>query len=127
MAEKKESYISGITEGEYALPDMKDYKAHGNATIKPCFSLNLIKDGNVRSFQYYHLESDSKFTVQGDEHHIAIRFDGTPVTIRGRNLWRLYDMIHQHRMPWVWEADRHFVENDDPILTGIEIGEKEQD
>ena len=47
------------------------------------------------------------------------------VTIRGRNLWRLYDYIHQHKMPWVMRVDvgRDFAADDEPVVTAIEFAE----
>jgi hypothetical protein len=41
------------------------------------------------------------------------------VTIRGRNLWRLYDYIHQHRIPWIMQASRDFSQDGQTIVTDI--------
>lgn len=43
------------------------------------------------------------------------------VTIKGRNLWRLYDYVHQHRMPWIMQADRDLAEGQESLITAIDI------
>ena len=53
-----------------------------------------------------------------------VRFAGlksVQVTIRGRNLWRLYDYLHQHRMPWIMRADRDFADDKEPIIIAIDF------
>jgi len=100
---------------------MKDYKAYGNPTIKPCYALSLIVGGAIRSFQYYHLESNSTFSIENDEQCIRLRFNDTPITIRGLNLRRFYDYVMQHRMPWVWMVDRDFSEAQEGIVTDIDV------
>jgi hypothetical protein len=55
---------------------------------------------------------------------ITLRFAGThvmQVTIKGRNLWRLYDYVHQHRMPWIMQADRDLAEGQESLITAIDI------
>lgn len=127
MAEDSEKYSKlAVGEAEETLPNLTEYKPHGNPTIKPCYTLHCIISGTVTSFQYYHLESHSSFATEGNKDRIRIAFDGTPIVIHGRNLWKLYRYIMEHRMPWVWRADRDFAEDRKPILTGIEVGEKDQ-
>jgi len=47
------------------------------------------------------------------------------VSIRGRNLRRLYELIHQHRIDWVMRVDRgrDFAGDGATVVTGIEIEE----
>jgi hypothetical protein len=112
------------------LPDTSaPYLAHGRAANKPVYTLHccLGKDG-YRSFQYMHLDSDSTFSIDHKGHVISVRFVGTKivqVTICGRNLWRLYDYLHQHRLPWVMRAERDFSDGTDKqvVITAIEIEE----
>jgi len=84
----------------------------------------LGKNG-YRSFQYVHLDSDSTFEQRSGQ-VITLRFAGTKimqVTITGRNLWRLFDYLHQHRMPWIMVADRDFAADSEPVITRIAIAE----
>lgn len=110
-------------------PDLVDldgaYQAHARPSNKPVQSIHCLlgKEG-VRSFQYVHLDSDSQFRVTNGGQVIVVRFAGlksVQVTIRGRNLWRLYDYLHQHRMPWVMRADRDFAADKEPIITAIDF------
>ena len=121
--------INPVHEPEAADFDLPDpaapYQAHARASNKPVFSLHccLGKDG-FRSFQYVHLDSGSSFTTDQAGHVITLRFIGTQVSqviIRGRKLWRLYDYIHQHRMPWVMRADRNIADREEMIVTEIKI------
>jgi hypothetical protein len=112
------------------LPDASaPYQAHGRASNKPVYTLHcaLGKDG-FRSFQYAHLDSNSEFRIEPKGHVITVRFVGTKVmtvTVRGRNLWKVYDYLHQHRLPWIMRADRDFADGADkqPLITTIEIEE----
>jgi hypothetical protein len=113
------------------LPDLGGpYQAHARPSTKPVYTLHccLGKDG-YRSFGYVHLDSDSTFKVDQGGHVITIRFDGTKttqITITGRNLWRVYDLVHQHRMSWIMRADRDMAADKETIILGIEIVEVEE-
>jgi hypothetical protein len=116
-------------EDEPADNDLLDssapYQAHARPANKPVYTLHccLGKDG-YRSFQYVHLDSDSSFQTTSAGHVVTLRFAGThvmQVTIRGRNLRGLYDYLHQHRIPWVMRADRDLAEEQEAIVTTIEI------
>jgi hypothetical protein len=113
---------------EKELPDSSaPYQAHARPSNKPVYSLHccLGKNG-YRSFQYVHFDSDSRFQMTDKGHAITLRFIGTrmmQVRIVGRNLWRLYDLLHQHRVPWVMQVDRDFREGKEPVITAIEIEE----
>lgn len=110
---------------ECDLPNLGsgEYQAHGLAANKPLFAIHLhTAKGELRSFQYVHLDSDCRYTPGC----IALRFIGLKpmeVVIRGRNLWRLYDCIHRHVMPWVVEIDaaRDFVPDGHPVINRIEF------
>ena len=88
----------------------------------------ILKDRSIRSCQYNQLESDSSFTFlpQGKGNRLVLRFSGTAglkVVIEGRNLWRLYDYIAQHRMAWVHElsAERDFEGEDEAVVNAIDF------
>ncbi len=103
------------------LPSLKDgdYQAHARAANKPVYAIHFVTpSGEVRSFQYVHLDSGSQFTAE----RITLAFMGMEpvrVVIEGRNLWRLYDYIHQHRMPWVMVAGRDFAKDGQTIVTRV--------
>ena len=85
----------------------------------------LGADG-YRSFQYVHLDSDASLSADGKGQVLRLRFCGsktTAVTIRGRNLSRLYDYLHQHRIAWVMrmDRDRDFASGNEPVVTSIDI------
>lgn len=90
-------------------PEGTAYQAHARPGNKLLPSIHFILgDRSIRTCQYIHLESDSRFSPlpQGKGHRLAFRFSGSTsvgVVIEGRNLWRLYDYIAQHRMPWICE------------------------
>lgn len=85
-----------------------------------------------RAFQYMHLDSDASFGYTKDGQEMVFRFVGlTPleVTVRGRNLLRIFDYIQLHRIAWIREADRDFEDGEAvdekgrplPIITSIVI------
>jgi hypothetical protein len=108
------------------LPDLAaGYQAHARPSNRPVYSLHCVRGKQgVQSFQYVHLDSASKFEADDRGHVLSLRFCGSrhwEITIRGRNLWRLYDYIHQHRMPWVQQADRDFAADKEPIVSAISV------
>ena len=63
---------------ERGLPSLGDgnYRAFARASNKPLYALHFISpQGDVRSFQYMHLDSDSSFTPE----RIALRFTGIKI------------------------------------------------
>jgi hypothetical protein len=110
------------------LPDVsKGYEHCARPSHHALYSLHFIlgTDG-YRSFQYVHLDSQSSLTTDGKGQVIRLRFCGskvTAVTIRGRNLSRLYDYIHQHKIAWVMRMDRDFGTGNEPVVTAIDIEE----
>jgi hypothetical protein len=120
-------------EGDALLPTAGDpYKAAGIPSNESLTRLVCImgKEGfqpggkAYRFFQYVHLDSDTDFGFTADGQIITLRFAGMKpvmVVVRGRNLLRICDQIHQHRMPWIRVADRDFAEGSKEIITAIEI------
>jgi hypothetical protein len=112
------------------LPDTSGpYQAFARPANKPIYTLHcwLGKDG-YRSFQYVHLDSDSSFKTTSAGHVITLRFAGTQVmqvTITGRNLRQLYGALHSHCIPCVMRADRDLADEQEAIITAIEIAELE--
>jgi hypothetical protein len=106
---------------ESGLPSLSDkqYAAHGRPANKPIYSIHFVNPaGDVHSFQMVHLDSHSTYSAEC----ITLKFLGMEpvrVVIRGRNLWRLYDYIHQHRIPWVVEAARDFAQDGQTVVTQI--------
>jgi hypothetical protein len=85
-------------------------------------AIALGKDG-VRSLQYIHLDSSTTFETVRNGHLVTLRFSGTrlwDVKIRGRNLWRLFDYVQQHRMSWIIRADRDFAADKEPIIVALD-------
>jgi hypothetical protein len=115
---------------ESGLPslDERQYVAHARSANKPIYAIHFVNPkGEVHSFQYVHLDSNSSFAAEC----ITLKFIGmepVKVVIRGRNLWRLYDYIHQHRMAWVMQAARDFTQDGQTIVTQVNfIALKEED
>ncbi len=111
--------------------DSSSYQSHARPGNKPLPSLHFIlRDRSIRSCQYMHLESGSSFEnlPQGQGHRLTFQFSNATairVVIEGRNLWRLYDYVAQHRMPWVYELPdgRDFEDAWAPVIRTIEFRE----
>lgn len=119
---------AAVESDDSELPDLRaEYKAHARAANKPVYSLHCLKGAEgCFSFQYVNLDSHSSFRAEKEGQIIVLRFAGTKiweVTINGLNLWRLYDLIHQHRMPWIMKSDRGFAADGgkEPLIRGIDI------
>jgi hypothetical protein len=108
-------------DGDYGIPDLAngEYQAFGPVSLQSLVSLHFIRpDGTIRSFQYRHLDSDSLYQPG----KLVLRFLGwrpTMVVIEGQQLLRLYDYVHQDRVPWVMQAARDFREKDKPIVSKL--------
>jgi hypothetical protein len=120
-------------EADAGLPEPSGtYKAYARATTQPVYTLHcLLGAAGMRSFQYVHLDSDTRFDVDRRGQIILLKFLGsktTTVLIKGRNLRELYDYIHQHRMPWVMELEngRDFGSGDEPVVTKIEFADEDE-
>jgi hypothetical protein len=109
------------SDDETGLPPLngKNYAPHARPSNKPLYSIHFLDPaGNVTSFQFVHLDSQSTFTPEC----ITLKFLGmepVKVTIRGRNLWRLYDYIHQHRVAWIMQAARDFAQDGQTVITSV--------
>ena len=121
------------------------YKASGRPANKPLprFVVFFNKHGYgvgkkaAKQFQYVELDSDGDetdgcgfgYTENGQE--FSIKLVGSKLwklTIRGRNLWEIYDYLTLHRLPWLRVADRDFPDADDvagkkPIILSVVIQE----
>ena len=129
-------------QGDSILPGYGDeYKAfsmpdNGSLTRLCCI---MGRDGfqpggkAYRFFQYVHLDSDADLTFTRDGQVMTLRFAGmkpVEIVLRGRNLLRICDYIQLHRIAWIREADRDFVDDEaggknQPIITAIQITEIE--
>jgi hypothetical protein len=106
-----------------ALPSVGDgeYQAHGRAAAKPLFAIHFAEpDGSIRTFQYQHLMSDSRYRP-GEIRLVFLAARPVAVTICGRNLRQLYDGLHRHVISWVMAAGegRDFTDGDTALVTGI--------
>jgi hypothetical protein len=105
------------------LPDLGEgeYQPYARPANKPVHSIHFISaKGTIRSFQYVHLDSNSRYYPE----KIELRFMGMEpvrVTISGRNLWRVYDHVHQHRTAWVAEATRDFAADSECLISKVEF------
>ncbi len=106
---------------ESGLPSLADkqYAPHARPANKPIYSIHFVDPaGDVHSFQYVHLDSHSTYTAEC----ITLKFLGMQpvrVVLRGRNLWRLYDYIHSHRIAWIMQAARDFAQDGQTVVTQI--------
>lgn len=99
------------------------YRAFARWSNKPEFSLHFITPaGTIRSFQYNHLDDDSRYSAE----RLVLHFCGWRiwrVTIHGHNLRTLYDGIHHHRVGWVRVCSDAFAEEGEPLVEKVEIEE----
>jgi hypothetical protein len=110
-------------------PESTAYRAHAKPASLMLPSVHFIfRDRSIRTCQYYQLESDSGFTTlpQGKGNRLVFRFAGSSnveVVIQGRNLWKLYDSLTQHRIAWVYElpADRDFESDGATVIHSIAV------
>lgn len=130
MKDKTPSHLRDILddqqeeyEDESGLPALRDneFRVHGRASQKPLFAVHFIfPDGSVRTFQYMHLDSSSSYSPA----RIILRFTGSrifDVLVEGRNLWKTYGYLHEHRLPWLRVATRDFAHDGEAIVTKVTI------
>jgi hypothetical protein len=116
---------TSIEDDDDRLPSLAEgeYLAYGLPANRPLVSIHfIVPDGTIRSFQYRHLDSDTRY----DAGRITLRFLGLrpmKVVIEGRNLQSLYYHIHQDRIRFVAQAARDFAKDDEPIVSKIDISE----
>jgi hypothetical protein len=138
---KPEPFVRGTAaarpEQEALLPALDDpYQASGLAASSEVSRLVIVmgregfKAGGkaYHTLQYVHIGL-GEFGFWDDGHWFNYVFsDIQPklVTVRGRNLVRIFDYIGLRRMPWIRVADRDFRAADDaddgePVITRIEV------
>ena len=127
MHAKPTSHLDGLLtqtpeeEGGLPSPNGRDYRPHSRPANKSVYALHLISPAwEVRTFQYADLDSDSRYAAGV----IRLRFTGTTpvdVTLRGRNLWRLYDGIHRQVITWVMEAGRDFGGDGECVVSRLDV------
>jgi hypothetical protein len=122
-----------------------EYRASGRAANKalPRFFVFFNKLGYgqgkkaAKQFQYVEMDSDGDdvdgcgFGLTDVGQEFSIKVAGSKlwkVTVRGRNLWEIYDYLTLHRMPWIRVADRDFADADDPagqkpIILSVSVDE----
>jgi len=126
--------LSGRTQSVRAKPtaeeaeaeDLGPCAARATAKLIPCLHVFRLR-GSTRSFDFVHLgfkEYDPGNTWFILEFNEPEKFR---VTVRGRNLWRIYNYIVQHRLEWIREADRDFAGDQEAIITAIEIESVEEE
>ena len=92
------------------------------AAVKELPGLHVFRcRETTRSFQFAHMgykeydRGNSWFIIEFNEP------EKWRLTVRGRNLWAIYNYIAQHRLEWIREADRDFAGNKETIITSIDI------
>jgi hypothetical protein len=106
---------------ELELPALngQQYVPHARPANKPLYSIHFVNAaGGVHSFQYVHMDSYSTYTAES----ITLKFLGmepVKVVIRGRNLLRLYDYLHQHRIAWIMQVARDFAQDGKTVVTHV--------
>lgn len=126
---------------DVSLPDASsDYKASSFQASRGLVRLCIVMGGRefkpggkpYRAFQYVHMDSDSDFAFEVDGQVMTLRFSGlapVTITVRGRNLLKIWDYIQLHRMAWIRQADRDFTSDEAvdgngrplPFIRSIEI------
>ena len=106
---------------ESGLPDRTSgqYQPYSRPANKPLYSLHFVSPaGTVTSMQYVHLDSHSTYTAEC----ITLTFLGikaVKVAIHGRCLWKMYDLLHQHRIAWIMHAPRDFAQDGETVITKV--------
>ena len=124
---------------ETAQPEQTDplprpgsaYKPHGRPANKAQATLYFVTKGHVfEGFSYAYLERIRLLpsTTPGGSLVLVVRFAGsvvTEVTIEGRNLHALCNLIGLHLLPWVWEMPGRADRQDDAavVVSKITVGE----
>jgi hypothetical protein len=79
------------------------------------------------SFQYQGIGTRSTFTPEKFEVVFVGHEEKWRMTVTGRNLWVVYNLIVQHRLEWLRAADRDFAEDGQPIVLAIEVVEVKEE
>lgn len=75
------------------------------------------------SFQYIGIGTHSTFTPEKFEVIFVGHEQKWRMTVTGRNLWTIYNLIVQHRLEWIVAAHRDFAGDGQPIILKIEVVE----
>ena len=112
----------GTAESEFDGVTAMGVIGQGKALLR----LHVIREPGKRiSFQYQGLDSHSEY----EPGRFVVDFAGTRhwrVTVTGRNLWRVYDGITRHAVPWIQQTmpGRDFEERKgQAVITGISVEE----
>jgi hypothetical protein len=123
-------------EKESLLPVLADpYRAAGFAVEEEsCLVVVMgqagFKAGSLAyvNFQYVHIGTGGfGYTANGQAFTFLVAdIEPKRVTVRGRNLLRIYHQIVRRRIPWIRQADRDFRQgdgapDDEPIILSIEV------
>lgn len=73
------------------------------------------------SFQYRGICTRSTFSPTRFEVRFADEDETWRVTVTGRNLGRVYNLVIQARLEWIRQSDRDFATDGQCIITGIEV------
>lgn len=75
------------------------------------------------SFQYDGIGTRSTFTPDKFEVVFIGHTQRWRMTVTGRNLWTIYNLIVQRRLEWIKAADRDFAGNKETIVLTVEVVE----
>ena len=76
---------------------------------------------DTRAFQYVHL-GFAKYSSNGTSFVVEFNEpENWRMTVKGRNLWKVFVNIHQHALEWIKKADRDFAADNSPVITDIRI------
>jgi hypothetical protein len=115
---------------EPGLPDLRDGpgRCWAEPAEIPVFAVHFIApDGTVQgTFGYDEIVGPGRYAPGA----ITLQFLGAKlfeVTIRGRGLWQIYDLLYQRRVRWIMAApaDRDFAGDGELLVEGVTIVEKE--
>lgn len=88
------------------LSEMDGDYASLRPSNKPIPRLHVMdRTGKVRTYMYHHLDSDARF----DGNSFVVVFAATKlweITVKGRNLWRIFDYVTLARWPYLREDHR---------------------
>ncbi len=112
--------MAGVNGG---APDEEDLGPCASRPSNKWITCVHVHDGAkpVDSFQYAHMAvhgvfEPTKFTV------IFAAHETWKLTVEGRNLWTVYNLICQHRLEWIRKVDRDIGADDKKaVITGIKV------
>jgi hypothetical protein len=102
--------------------DEQDYRAYGiNRTGRPALMLDLrLVSGNYLALSYSYLMS-AAFNLSGE---LSLLFTSHQVTVKGKNLRRIYDGVLSHTLRYIQEENADYErDNPEPFISEIAIDE----